>query len=151
MKRTMCCPKCKNTDLTVPDNLKEKVVCGKCEYSFFSLDALKRKKVVLNRIFLVSMILFVITLLAGTFLFFLPVYGEYNIPVQKLLAKLLDMGLSEDSIVVNGIILYIISLITMICVFTSAYYSHHYREKRWYLRKYGFIYEKREKSGSNRY
>lgn len=148
MKRTICCPKCKNLDLVIPENINEEVVCPKCEYSFLSLDCLKEKKLVLNKIFTVSLIIFIVTLLIGTVLFFLPVYGEYNLPTQEFMLKLEEIGIVEGELVGAGIGLYIIALIAMIVIFVSAYYSHQYHERRMYLRKHGYIYEKREKSGS---
>ena len=147
MKRTICCPKCKNLDLIIPDNINEEVVCPKCEYSFLSLDCLKAKKIVLNKIFTISLIIFIITLVLGTMLFFLPVYGEYDLPTQEFLIKLDKIGLVESKLVGIGIGFYILALITMISIFISAYYSHHYHERRMYLRKHGYIYEKREKRG----
>ncbi len=150
MKRTMCCPKCKNMDLVIPPDLKDKVLCHQCNYTFHSLDYLKEKKIVLNRFFTASMIIFITTLLLGTYLFFMPVYGEYNLPMQAFIMKLEGNGISENNLVTTGIILYIMALISMICVFVSAYYSNKYHERRMYLRKHGYIYEKREKCGSNR-
>ncbi|MBE7020498.1 MAG: hypothetical protein E7411_03570 [Ruminococcaceae bacterium] len=150
IKRTMCCPKCKSTDLIIPDNSDERVVCRRCEHSFHSLDYYKAKKITLNRIFTVSLIVFVITLILGTCFFFLPVYGEYNLPVQSLIARLSETGISERALVTAGVVFFVISLIAMLVVFVSAYYSQNYHERRMYLRKHGFIYEKRNKVGSHR-